>query len=281
MARDAGVSVGSLYQYFADREAILAEVRERHGRWLASATRLGMEEAATLPLRARVRASIERMVALHGSDDRLRQAVAKPLTARDFEEFRERTEQFLRTNADEVRPLDPSLAATVITRAAEAVIYGVSRDEPEWMQHAGFIDEVTELVVGYLAPRGAGGRPISSRPKPPRASRPSEAGKAESSRSVETCPLCGRDGVRASDHHLVPRSRGGTHEDTVRICTDCHDAIHEMFTNKELAERLGSVEALLADERFARHARWLSRQKPGRRFPSRRARDQRKRGRNG
>ncbi len=84
-----------------------------------------------------------------------------------------------------------------------------------------------------------------------------------------------------SDHHLVPKSRGGDHRDVVTICHDCHDAIHEMFTNKELAERLASVEALLAEERFARHARWLAKQRPDRRFPSRRARDQRRRGRNG
>ena len=84
-----------------------------------------------------------------------------------------------------------------------------------------------------------------------------------------------------SDHHLVPRSRGGARQSTLRICADCHDAIHEMFSNKELEGRYASVEALLADERFSRHVRWLSRQSPDRHFPSRRARDQRKRGRNG
>ena len=80
-----------------------------------------------------------------------------------------------------------------------------------------------------------------------------------------------------SDHYLVPKSRGGSHADVVTICHDCHDAIHEMFTNQELAERLASVEALLADERFARHAAWLSRRRADRSFPSRRSRDARRR----
>jgi hypothetical protein len=54
-----------------------------------------------------------------------------------------------------------------------------------------------------------------------------------------------------------------------------------MFSNKQLESEYRSVGALLRDERFARHARWLSKQDPTRLFPSRRAQDQRRRGRNG
>jgi hypothetical protein len=63
----------------------------------------------------------------------------------------------------------------------------------------------------------------------------------------------------------------------VLLCADCHDAIHEMFSNRELAERFATLDALLADERFARHVRWLSRQRGGRRFPTRRTREGRRR----
>ena len=82
-----------------------------------------------------------------------------------------------------------------------------------------------------------------------------------------------------SSHHLVPKVRGGAGQPTVAICLDCHDAIHEMFANRDLESRYRSVEALLADERFARHVRWLARQRPGRRFPSRRVRERRGKGR--
>lgn len=104
---------------------------------------------------------------------------------------------------------------------------------------------------------------------------------ASDARSDPECPLCGRAVARLTKHHLVPRTRGGRDGPTARICADCHDAIHELFSNKELAERLATLEALRAEERFARHLRWLSRQRPDRRFPTRRARPQRRRGRNG
>ena len=62
-----------------------------------------------------------------------------------------------------------------------------------------------------------------------------------------------------SDHHLVPRSRGGT--ETLAICLDCHRAIHATFTNKELERELATVEALLAHEGFATLVRFIARQR--------------------
>jgi 5-methylcytosine-specific restriction protein A len=98
--------------------------------------------------------------------------------------------------------------------------------------------------------------------------------------SSPDCPLCRRAVRRLTRHHLRPVTRGGAGGEIVRICADCHDALHEMFTNKELEQRYSSLPALLGDERFARHVRWLSKQDPRKRFPARRARDQRRRGRN-
>jgi hypothetical protein len=77
------------------------------------------------------------------------------------------------------------------------------------------------------------------------------------------CPLCGRPNYRPSDHHLVPKSRGGKRTET--ICRDCHSAIHQTFTNKELERQYASVEALLAHEGFARMLRFIARQDPTRR----------------
>lgn len=92
------------------------------------------------------------------------------------------------------------------------------------------------------------------------------------------CPLCGRPNHRPSDHHLVPRARGGKTE-TATVCRDCHDAIHSMFSNKELERELSSVEALMAHEGFAKMIAFIARQKGRVHFKL--ARGQRRRGRNG
>lgn len=77
------------------------------------------------------------------------------------------------------------------------------------------------------------------------------------------CPLCERPMFHASDHHLVPKSRGGKR--TALICSDCHSAIHALFTNKELERSYGTVESLLADQRFRRALAFIKKQGPRRR----------------
>jgi AcrR family transcriptional regulator len=156
VARAAGVSIGSLYQYFANREAILAALRTRHGEWLAAETCAGIAQGEAQPtLREAVRASIERVVAAHRPELRLRDAApVAPLSAAELGVFREPTEAYLRAHADRIRPVDVELAAALVTRAVEALVLGMSRDEPHWLSHPAFPAEVTELVVGYLAPRG-------------------------------------------------------------------------------------------------------------------------------
>jgi len=135
---------------------------------------------------------------------------------------------------------------------------------------------LNEMIAPPERPRGTcpGGAAARSRPArgyPARVAQRSREGDAG------PCPLCGRDVARRSVHHLIPRSRGGREGPTVLLCPDCHDAIHEMFSNRELAERFGSLEALRADARFARHVRWLARQRPDRRFPTRKTRERRRR----
>jgi AcrR family transcriptional regulator len=83
VARAAGVSIGSLYQYFANKQAIVADVRARHGEWLAAETRAGIERGAGQPtLREAVRASIEHMAALQRFDSPLHGTPAMPLPSR-------------------------------------------------------------------------------------------------------------------------------------------------------------------------------------------------------
>jgi hypothetical protein len=78
---------------------------------------------------------------------------------------------------------------------------------------------------------------------------------------LDPCPLCERPNHRPSDHHLVPKSRGG--KVTATLCHDCHRAIHATFTNKELERAYHTPEALLSHEGFRRMIEFIARQDPG------------------
>lgn len=77
------------------------------------------------------------------------------------------------------------------------------------------------------------------------------------------CRLCEREVTRTTVHHLVPKQTGRRRGckvaelPTADLCPDCHRQLHRLYDNRELAERLASVEALRADERVAAFLAWL------------------------
>ena len=68
------------------------------------------------------------------------------------------------------------------------------------------------------------------------------------------CELCKRSGVpKLTEHHLIPRENGGRDKETVLLCEDCHKQIHALYTNKELAMRLNTLEKLKCDYKIEKY----------------------------
>lgn len=83
------------------------------------------------------------------------------------------------------------------------------------------------------------------------------------------CELCQR-AARLTRHHLIPRALHGknyvrkrfSREEritaTLWVCRPCHDEIHRLFSEKELALKYNSREALLTDSRLRAFVDWLA-----------------------
>lgn len=65
IAETAGVSVGSLYQYFPGKEALVAAVMERHNRELMQIARGVLAEVAALPMEQAVRKLVTVAIEAH------------------------------------------------------------------------------------------------------------------------------------------------------------------------------------------------------------------------
>jgi len=73
------------------------------------------------------------------------------------------------------------------------------------------------------------------------------------------CPICKRETPFhcQEKHHMIPRQKKG--KITILVCCSCGDQIHQIFTNKELAKKYNTVEAIVADERIQKWVEWISR----------------------
>lgn len=90
------------------------------------------------------------------------------------------------------------------------------------------------------------------------------------------CPICERPNYHPSDHHMIPKSRGGKVTET--ICRDCHKAIHATFTNKELEAKYHKVDVLLAHEEFAKMIKFIAKQDPAGKVKIKKSKDRLRRG---
>lgn len=161
IAAKAGVSVGSLYQYFPSKEALVVAVMERHSSELMALARDALADAATLPVAQAVRRLVTTAVHAHGIDPKLHRVLAEqiPRTGRLANTERFNTEiydmffAYLEAHRDELRTLDLELAAFVCVTSIEALTHNAVLHHAERFAEARFaslIEEATRLIVGYL-----------------------------------------------------------------------------------------------------------------------------------
>lgn len=90
----------------------------------------------------------------------------------------------------------------------------------------------------------------------------------------DQCELCRRP-VPLTRHHLIPKAlhnkpyvqkqfaKSERITATLWVCRACHNQIHRLFSEKELALTYNSREMLLSDERLQAFVEWLASKPPG------------------
>lgn len=158
----AGVSVGSLYQYFPSKEALVAAVIDRHHRELMQVLRGVLAEVAAQPLEQAVRTLVTVAIQAHRVDPKLHRVLTEqiPRTGRlekvaafsreNYAMF----EAYLQSHRDEVRAVDLRLASFVCVTTIEALTHTAVLHHSETLlteeSAAALIDEATRLVARYL-----------------------------------------------------------------------------------------------------------------------------------
>ena len=169
IAERAGVSVGSVYQYFANKKALYKALGDR---FTAGLRRTAMEMAprmARLPIDQLLPEAIEALLAGVIEDPVLAGMLhVTALPARDFEgidafehELEAVTAMLIQAHPIlRTRCPDPSLSARVIVRSGAGLVARTLSQEPELVATPAFRRELVRLIDGYLG-GGFAGTPAS------------------------------------------------------------------------------------------------------------------------
>ena len=168
IAAVAGVSVGSLYQYFPDKLAIAEAIRQRHLDEvlvaLSGADDEGEQEGdAVAMLPRRVERFVDGVIAAHSVDQALHRVLMGevPLAARSsYPEFEAQYQRRYRALVAESRgpgeSADTEVAARMLSSAVEGAVHAAARRGD--LETPVMKTELVRLVLAYLSDRQRAGR---------------------------------------------------------------------------------------------------------------------------
>jgi AcrR family transcriptional regulator len=167
VAQVAGVSIGSLYQYFPDKNAIYAALHRRHVEQIDSAIHAVLVRHAASPIDLLVRALVDTMVDAHSTDPELYQTLMAQLPHRsgDAQDFSPRLHaSFCLALAAQAGNLPPSFnieaAAFVVTHMLDSLCHGAVLHRPPDLTLEDAKEEAARAILAYL--RSPGRQPIPS-----------------------------------------------------------------------------------------------------------------------
>ena len=161
IAAMAGVSIGSLYQYFPSKEALVAAVIERHTQELSQVVRNALLKVAARPIEFAARELVAAAIDAHRVDPKLHRVLAEEVPRTGRLENIEAVQRYARAlfrgyleaHRSEIDVADLDLAAFIVVTTVEALTHSAVLHRPDILadEKAGeFVDEVTRLVLRYL-----------------------------------------------------------------------------------------------------------------------------------
>jgi AcrR family transcriptional regulator len=159
IAHAAGVSIGSLYQYFPSKEALVAALVESHQSRMRDALDQALAGGAPIGLEARARLVVRGMMAAYRIDPQLHhvlcQEVPKVGELKKVYGFEQHLAEVCRRElfsaSEHIRLNDVDRGVFLIVHAVPSVVRAAIQSEPTGEGDARLADELTDMIVRYLA----------------------------------------------------------------------------------------------------------------------------------
>lgn len=159
VAERAGVSVGSLYQYFSNKEALVAALVEGYADGLVALMEQALADSKNARLEDGMRAVIRVGIDAHRVSPTLHKVLSEqvPRIGRlakvmdTHSRIAKEIEAYLRRNAGQMAPQrDPATAAIVVETVMEALVHKAVLECPHLLDDGAVEAEILDVVMAYL-----------------------------------------------------------------------------------------------------------------------------------
>ncbi|MFB9241878.1 TetR/AcrR family transcriptional regulator [Massilia antarctica] len=165
VAARAGVSVGSVYQYFPNKDSLITALHERHGAQMYAAIDAILDGEAPRTLREHLAAMVHAWLVAHQVEPELHKVLEKEFpffdapsqdSAADNNSF-QRILRLLERHKDDIGQPDPDLATWMLLRMMESLVHAAVMDAPPRFAGADIERGIVDALEGFLR-AGSGGQ---------------------------------------------------------------------------------------------------------------------------
>lgn len=153
IAQEAGVSIGSLYQYFPNKEAVIHALVERHEERMHNVIRQHLGDISGRDLPTLVRSLIVALIEAHRITPRLQKVLLEHAgvgrtTAVD-EAVLTLVRAAMHSRRDELALQDLDVAAFILVTAVRTSCHRAVVERQDLLERPSFVDELASLVLRY------------------------------------------------------------------------------------------------------------------------------------
>jgi AcrR family transcriptional regulator len=158
VAEVAGISIGSLYQYFPNKESLVAALAERHSEAMCRVYTKKAELLLNAPLAVAAEDLVRTNLEVHAADARLHKVLMEEVPRVGALEAVEAIDRkisavmrgYLEARKDEIAPKDLDVATFVLVKLVQVLAHRAVVERPEYLEDDRLIKETTAAVLGYL-----------------------------------------------------------------------------------------------------------------------------------
>jgi AcrR family transcriptional regulator len=158
IAQAAGVSIGSLYQYFPSKEALVAALVEEHVHRMLDMVTIALDHESQENLPESTRVLVNALIAAYRLDPKLHHVLCQEVPKigelkriYDFEEkLAERIRHYLTSLHHQIRHQSIDRAVFLLVNAIPSVIRAAIGTDPEASSDVSLANELTDMILRYL-----------------------------------------------------------------------------------------------------------------------------------
>jgi AcrR family transcriptional regulator len=156
VAERAGVSIGSLYQYFPNKESLLLALAEHHAHEIVQLAQHHLVGIGDRPIPEVLQQIIKAAIAAHTVNPKLHRVLheqvphSEVMRQLDQIKIENLLRSFLAERCDQLQPENLDLTVFIIERTIRGLIHGAAIDHPEFLKTGELEQELVTLLSTYL-----------------------------------------------------------------------------------------------------------------------------------